>query len=168
MGSVAGSQVEIEDAAISFTLSILLNQVAVNNAARGRIVQSSVVLLHKESLSDTLVNDHNGDLRLFSDLVVQVRDDTPELGKLLSKDHVTLSIRDSITVDDEVSGLPAFVALLKATNGFADKCTHLVIDDLSALRDKQIVRVVLAKSGVGGCCEANNRLSTRVTHINTD
>lgn len=92
MGSVAGSQVEIEDAAISFTLSILLNQVAVNNAARGRIVQSSVVLLHKESLSDTLVNDHNGDLRLFSDLVVQVRDDTPELGKLLSKDHVTLSI----------------------------------------------------------------------------
>lgn len=84
MGSVAGSQVEIEDAAISFTLSILLNQVAVNNAARGRIVQSSVVLLHKESLSDTLVNDHNGDLRLFSDLVVQVRDDTSELGKLLS------------------------------------------------------------------------------------
>ena len=92
MGSVAGSQVEIEDAAISFTLSILLNQVAVDDAARGRIVQSSVVLLHKESLSDTLVNDHNGDLRLFSDLVVQVRDDTPELGKLLSKDHVTLSI----------------------------------------------------------------------------
>lgn len=105
MGGIAGCQVEIEDSTVSFALSILLNQVAVDDAAGGRIGQSSVVLLHKESLRDAFVNDHHCDLRLFRDLVVQVRDDTPELRKLLGKDHVTLSVRDSITVDDEVGWL---------------------------------------------------------------
>jgi len=60
------------------------------------------------------------------------------------------------------------VALLKTTNSLADKCTHLVIDDFCALRNKEVVRVVLTESLVGRCCEADNRLSSGVTDINTD
>lgn len=54
----------------------------------------------------------------------------------MGKDHVTLGIGDSITVDDEVGRLESLVTLLEALNSLTDKSAHLGIDDLSALRNK--------------------------------
>jgi hypothetical protein len=101
-------------------------------------------------------------------LVVELRNDCPELGQLLSEDHITLGIRHSITVNDVVGGLHSLVALLKATDSLTDKSTHLSVDDLSTLRDKKIVGVVLTHLLVGRGCKANDRLSTRVAHVNTN
>ena len=155
LSGVGGSQVEVEDASVSTCLTVLLNQVAVDDAARGRVAHT-VAFLHKESLSDPLVHDHHRDFRLLSHLIVQVRDHTPELRKFLGKDHVALSVRNTIAVDDEVGWLESLMGLLKASDGLADQSAHLIVDDLSSFGDKQVVRVILTHGFVGGGSESND------------
>lgn len=69
-------------------------------------------------------------------MVVELRNDCPELGQLLSEDHITLGIGHSIAVNDVVGWLESLVTLLKATDSLTDKSGHLSVDDLSTLRDK--------------------------------
>lgn len=146
----------------------MLNERLVDNAAGRRVGKSTVRLLDEETLSDALVHDNDSNSRLFSNLVVEISNDRSELGDLVGKDLLSHRITDTISVDDEVSGLRSFMGVLEAMNSFSDEIFHLVLDDFLSLSLHDIIRIVLTHGAVGGSGETNNGLFATMADIDTD
>ena len=77
-------------------------------------------------------------------LVVVLVDGCSELRNLLFETDVSLRISETISVDDEVSGVLAIVIACKAFNGILEGLLHLSMHDLLTLLLDDELRVVLA------------------------
>jgi hypothetical protein len=147
---------------------LLLYQLLVDDATAGGILGSTLAVEHKETLVDALVHNNDSNFRLRRCLVVQVTNGLLELRNLDAQNLVTLSISNSVTVDDEVSGKLSFVINCKSLDSTLYRINHLLLDNLLTLGLNQVITKVLAQVGVDTCREANDRLGTGMAHINTN
>lgn len=108
MSSLDRNQEEVK-LAVGRVVSGLLDQVAVNNAATGRVRESAIVVFDEEGLDDSLVDNQEGDLGLLGSLVEAFVNRILELTNLLLDDLAAFSSRDTIAEDDDVVGQLAVV-----------------------------------------------------------
>jgi len=101
-------------------------------------MKTSPFIFDEESLGDPLVNDHDGDFRGGCQ-IIKLLDNFAELRNLPRKYLLAHGITDTIAVDNEVSRLPPFIALLEAGNSLPYEVLHLAVNDLLALWHKQVI-----------------------------
>lgn len=128
----------------------------------------TTAILDEEALSDALVDDDEGDLGLLSHLVVHFRERISELLDLLLDHLKSLSITDTITVDDEVGGELAIMLSCKDFNSFLERVLHFCLNNLLTLPLDDVLRVVLTHLLVGTGSEADHRGGSSVTDVNSD
>lgn len=153
LSCVCGSQIEIEHSWHVTVFSILLYQLFVDDGARGRIGQSALIVFHKESLSDPLVDDHDSNLRLLRHLVVELADDLPKLGDFFGKHLLAHRVANAITVDDVVCRLLAAVRVGEGGDRLTNELLHPVLDNLLAFWNQEVVRVILTHRRVSAGSE---------------
>lgn len=146
---------------------MLFNKTLVDDTTRGRVNEITSIILDEEPLRDSLVHDDDNDLGFLGNLVVQKIDRSFELRNLGSKDLVTLSITNTISVDHERCGKLILVMGCESLDRFTDRFLHVVLDNLLTLLLNQVVAVVLTHLLVGRGGETDNGLGTGVAHINT-
>lgn len=126
-----------------------------------------MLVKHEEALSDPLVHDDECDLWVLH-LVVELIDGLLELWNLFRKAEVTLSITQTISIDDEISRVFSSVLRSKDLNGILDRIFHLRLDDLLSFLLDDELRVVLTHLDVCGSCKANDRVWSRMADINSN
>ena len=146
----------------------MLNKTLVNDTARGWVHQVALVVLDEEALSDALVDNNESDLGHLTNFVVHFFEGLTELNDLLLDDLLLLSITDSITVDDVVSGEHAVMERRKDFDGLLERLFHLVLDDLLTLLLDNVFRVVLAHLLVCAGCKTNDRRRSSVADIDSN
>lgn len=87
----------------------MLDQTLVHNAARGWVLETSSVILDKEALCDSLIDNDKGDLGLLGGLVVKFGESLPELDQFLVNHLFSLGIADTVAENNEVRGQQALV-----------------------------------------------------------
>ena len=128
----------------------------------------TTAVLDEEALSDALVDDDEGDLRLLSRLVVHLRERISELLDLLLDHLKSLSIADSITVDDEVGGELAIMLSSKDFDSFLERVLHFSLNNLLTLPLDDVLRIVLTHLLVCAGGEADHRGGSSVADVNSD
>jgi hypothetical protein len=81
---------------------------------------------------------------------------------------VSLGISNTVTIDDEVSGELVVVLLSEGLDGGLDRLNHLFLDDFLSLALHQVIAEVLTHVPVDARREADNRLGSRVAHVDTN
>lgn len=81
---------------------------------------------------------------------------------------VTLSITNSVSVDNKVSWVLALVVLCELLDGLKNRVPHVVLNNLLAFLLDQEVAVVLRHFSVERSREANNGLGPCMADINTN
>lgn len=121
----------------------VLDETAVDNAAGGRVLQSTLAILDEEGLNDPLVDDQEGDLGLDGGLVVALVASGLELGYFPINDLASLRRTHSIPVDDNVGGERVLVVRLERLHGLLEHFFDLCVNNLLSLLLHEEVRVVL-------------------------
>lgn len=145
-----------------------LTKLCVDDAATGRVLGFTLVVIDEEPLRDTLVDYNYGDLGLLSSPIIQAVDSSLKLRDLAGQHLVALSFSDTISVDDEVGRELTAVPLSKSLDCLLDDLLHFILDYFLSFLLNQEVRVVLAQLRVDACRETNDRLGACVTDINAN
>lgn len=117
-----------------FIVATFLDQSLVNDATVGWVHEATTLVLDKEALCDSLVDDNERDLRRSSSLVlVHVADGSLELWDLFCEANVSLGVSKSISVDEEVGWEFSLVLGGKDVDGVLDGVDHIFLNDLLAL-----------------------------------
>ena len=87
----------------------MLDQTLVHNAARGWVLETSSVILDKEALCDSLIDNDKSYLGLLGGLVVKLGESLPELDQFLVNHLFSLGIADTVAENNEVRGQQALV-----------------------------------------------------------
>ena len=110
-----------------------LNEITVDNAATGRVVQTIVAIHNEEVLDDTLVDDHKGDFWLYTCLVIHFVAGCGELGNLGIDDLLSLSSTHTVAIDNDVGWEIVLVVLGELFDTLLESSLHLSCDYLLAL-----------------------------------
>ena len=97
-----------------------------------------MLVLDEEALGDSLVHDYEGHRRSLSS-VVELVDGLLELRNFLGKADVTLSITQTISVDDEVGWEVLLMLGGKDFDCGLDGVFHLTLDNLLTLLLHQVL-----------------------------
>jgi len=101
------------------------DEVTVDDASTGRVVEAVVAIHDEEVLDNALVNDHKSNLGLDTCLVVHLVAGLGELSDLGVNDLLALSSTHTVTVDDNVCREVVLVVLGKLFNTFLECSLHL-------------------------------------------
>ena len=86
-----------------------VHKTLINNASRRRVNEPTVGFFNEETLVDSFIHHNNCDRRFRRMVSVELTDSVLKLGNLAVQHCVSLSIADSISVDDEVCRKVAIV-----------------------------------------------------------
>jgi hypothetical protein len=86
-----------------------VHKTLINNAARRRVNEPTASFFNKETLVNSLIHHNNCDRRFRSLVFVELSDSIFKLWNLTVQHLVSLSIADTISVDDEVGREVAIV-----------------------------------------------------------
>lgn len=128
---------------------VMLDESVIDDASRGRINQLSRLILNKEALSDSLVHNNKGHLRISFCLVVEVLDDSLELRDLLVENLLSHGITNTISEYDEVLGELTIMIFSEQLNSISDTLLHFILDNLLTLFLNNVIRVVLGQLFIG-------------------
>ena len=150
------SEIEIEWPVGGLITDFVLDESSVDDAAGWRVGEATLGILDKESLSDPLVDNNEGDLWLVFCVVVALSDCLLELLNLRSDHLVSHGLTHAISVDDEVGWEVAVVLLCEGMDGPHDSLSHVSGDNLLVLLLHDVLGVVLTQARVGGGHEADD------------
>lgn len=111
----------------------MLNEPAIDNAARRWVHKVTPAVLDKEALRDTLVHYNESDLGWCSQAILHVLKRLSELLNLLVDDLSSHGVANTVAEDDEVSGQLAVVLLREDVDGLFQRIGHLTLHNLLAL-----------------------------------
>ena len=110
----------------------MLNEPAIDNAARRWVDKVTPAVFDKEALCDTLVHHNESDLGRCSQAILHVLKRLSELLDLLVDDLSSHSVANTVAEDDEVSGQLAVMLLREDVDGLFQRICHLSLHDLLA------------------------------------
>lgn len=146
-----GDKVEI---VLRLRVLVLYNGL-INQAPRGGILDSTLLILDEESLSDPLVDNDHCDVGLLLGQVVGLIDGLSELNNLLLKNLASHAITDSISVDNEVLWVVSML-FTEMSKRPLDGILQLLVYDLLPFALEDPVTVVLAPRFVDSGTETDN------------
>lgn len=123
---------------------------------------------HKEPLGDALVDHDQGDFGFLAQFVRNPCERVRELSHLGRDNLVALGAGDTVTEDNVVSRLLAFVVLLENSDSFQDSTRHIRRNELLPLFLEEDFVAVLTHLWVVGRAEADDGLASRVADIDSD
>jgi len=123
---------------------------------------------NEEGLDDALVHDQEGELGFAGGLVVAFVAGLLELSDLTVNNLGTLSRTDTVAEDDDVSGEGALVFSGEDIDSLLHAILDLRVDYLLSLLLDDKVRVILRHLLVSGGGKADNRVASRVAHVDTN
>lgn len=147
---------EHEEIELILVVARAFNEVFVDNAAAGWVLEASIAALLEERLHDALVDDHKTDLGLGGSLVVDALASIDKLADFTVNDLIALSPADTIAEDDDVGGVLAVVAFGEVLNGLLQAVLQLRVDDFLTLLLDDEVTEVLGHLLVGRGSETND------------
>jgi len=164
LGAFLGHQKEV----IGRVVFLILDDTLVNDSTRRRVRQA-VVIAHKEPLLDSLVHDHQSQIRSRGCSVVHEVDCICELLYLSLDDLLLHAISDTISVDDEVLGVHMLLRVLcKCLYRSLQGVSQFAIDHFLTTGQHNSLGIVLAHARVDRSTKSNIGMLAFVAHINAN
>jgi hypothetical protein len=123
---------------------------------------------NEERLDDALVHDQEGKLGFGGGLVVVFVAGLLELNDLTVNNLDTLSRTDTVTENDDVGGEGVLVFRGEDIDSLLQALLYLSVDHLLSLLLDNEVRVILRHLLVDGGGKADDRVASRVAHVDTN